>query len=175
MEDIDMEDIDLAFSVRLALAWIVLAAAIFSPAVATASSRYPGTRLTTVDSVPVFFSAGSKQTRQAACPRSPLRLSSTRISQAAKAVARAMPAFYNHAKRQSYPRVDARDAVARAYHSATAHMGLDFRSECNALVWQRSALVVVHLPHVTFSASLAWLAFDVARIRQGWIIWAEVH
>lgn len=165
----------MALPVRLSLVWIVLVAAISSPTVAMASSGYPGTRLTTVDSVPVFFSAGGEQARQAICPRSPLRLSRAWISQAAIATARAMPAFYRHAKRQGYPRVDARDAVSTAGRSATAHMGLDFRSECSPLVWQRSAFVVVHLPHVTFSASLAWLTFDVARTRQGWIIWAEVH
>ena len=170
-----MEDRDLVLSVRLALAWIVLVAAISGPAVATASSGYPGARLTTVDSVPVFFSAGGKQTRQAICPRSPLRLSRAWIRQAAIATARAMPAFYSQAKRQGYPRVDARDAVATAARSTTAHMGLDFRSECSPLVWQRSVFVFVHLPHVTFSASLAWQSFDVARTRQGWIIWAEVH
>ncbi len=170
-----MEDRDLVLSVRLALAWIVLVAAISGPAVATASSRYPGTRLTTVDSVPVFFSAGGKQFRQAICPRSPLRLSGAWISRAAIATARAMPALYSYGKRQGHPRVDARDAVATAARSTMAHMGLDFRSECSPLVWQRSAFVVVHLPHVTFSASLALLEFDVARTRQGWIIWAEVH
>jgi len=164
-----------ALIIRLALAWIVLVSAISSPAVVSASSGYPGTRLLTVNSEPVFFSAGGEQTRQAVCPRFPLRLSRTWVSQAAIAVARAMPALNRHAKRQGSPRIDARDAVATAELSTRANMGLDFRSECGSLVWQRSALVVVHLPHVTFSASLASLAFDVARTRQGWIIWAQVH
>lgn len=170
-----MEQIDLAFIIRLALAWIVLVSAISSPAVVTASSGYPGIRLITVNSEPVFFSAGGEQSRRAICPRFPLRLSRAWVSQAAIAVARAMPAFYKRAKRQGSPRINARDAVTTAEPLARAKMGLDFRSECGSLVWQRSALVVVHLPHVTFSASLASLAFDVARTRQGWIIWAQVH
>ena len=165
----------MALLIRLALVWIVLMSAISSPAVASASSGYPGIRLMTVNSEPVFFSAGGEQTWQEVCPRFPLRLSRAWVSQAAIAAARAMPAFYSRTKRQSSPRIDARDAVATVEPSARAKMGLDFRSECGSLVWQRSALVVVHLPHVTFSASLAWAAFDVARTRQGWIIWAQVH
>lgn len=165
----------MALVIRLALVWIVLISAISSPAVVSASSGYPGIRLMTVNSESVFFSAGGEQIRQAICPRFPLRLSRAWVSQAAIAVARAMPALNGRAKRQGSPRIDARDAVATAEPSTRAKMGLDFRSECGSLVWQRSALVVVHLPHVTFSASLASLAFDVARTRQGWIIWAQVH
>ena len=45
---------------------------------------------------------------------------------------------------------------------------------CGESVWRRSIVATVRLPHV-HGASLSQHTFAVARIRQGWVLWAWIH
>jgi hypothetical protein len=139
--------------------------------VALAGSTYPGRYLTTVDGIRVFASFLGAVKPARACPRLPLPLPPAGLKASANAVARAMPPLY----RGRRPRIDARDAVAKAVRADSPSALTAYRSVCGARVWSRSAFVAVRLPHVTGSASLANPSFEVARTRLGWIIWAEVQ
>jgi hypothetical protein len=139
--------------------------------VALAGSTYPNRYLTTVHGIHVYASFLGDVKPARACPRDPLPLSRVGLKASANAVARAMPALY----RLRRPRIDARDAVAKAVRADSPSALTAYRSVCGARVWSRSAFVAVRLPHVTGSASLANPSFEIARTRLGWIIWAEVQ
>jgi hypothetical protein len=138
-----------------------------------APAVYPGARLAVVHGFAVYATFLGPQTRRELCPRRPLPFGSVDLREAARVVAAAMPALYR--RRPGRPRIDARGATAVAGMAMQAHAGTAFRGFCGKAVWRRSALVVVRLPRVRFSSSLAHPSFLVARTRLGWIVWAQVH
>jgi hypothetical protein len=148
-----------------------MTAAAMSLVLALAGSTHPGRYLTTVHGTRVFASFLGVVKPGRACPRDPLPLPRAGLKAGATAVAQAMPALY----RGRRPRIDARDAVAKAVRADSPSALTAFRSVCGARVWSRSAFVAVRLPHVTGGTSLANPSFEVARTRLGWIIWAEVQ
>jgi hypothetical protein len=160
---------------RRIIAVIPLAVVLAATASSVSGTTYPGRYLTTVGGIRVFASFLGTVKPARACPRGPLPLPRARLKASANAVARAMPALYRLRRRAGRPRIDARDAVAKAVPANSPSALTAYRSVCGSRVWSRSAFVAVRLPHVTGSASLANLSFEVARTRLGWIIWAEVQ
>ena len=160
---------------RRVAAATTLVVALAAPASTASGTTYPGRFLTTVGGVRVFASFLGGVTPARACPRDPLPLPQARLKASAGAVARAMPALYRLRRRAGRPRVDARDAVAKAVRADGPSALAAYRSVCGSRVWSRSAFVAVRLPHVTGGTSLANPSFEVARTRLGWIIWAEVQ
>jgi hypothetical protein len=154
---------------------IPLVVALAAPASTASGTTSPGRYLTTVGGIRVFASFLGAVKPSRACPRNSLPLPQTRLKASANAVARAMPALYRLRRRAGRPRIDARDAVAKAVRADGPSALTAYRSVCGSRVWSRSAFVVVRLPHVTGSVSLANPSFEVARTPSGWIIWAEVQ
>jgi hypothetical protein len=138
-----------------------------------APSRYPGSKLTTVNGQAVFGSLLNKQTPTAVCPRRPLRVSGSDIKHAAIVVGRALPAMLAHAPGRA--RVDPTGAKTTGIRATKAHSGETFRPFCGQTVWARSVFAIARLPRVKHSASLSELSFLMAKIAEGWIIWGEVH
>jgi hypothetical protein len=160
---------------RGGIAAIALVVALAGSASTASGTTNPGRYLTTVDGIRVFASFLGAAKPAQACPRDPLPLPRARLKASAKAVARAMPALYRQRRHAGRPRIDARDALAKAVRADGPSALTAYRSVCGSRVWSRSAFVVVRLPHVTGSTSLANPSFEVARTRRGWVIWAEVQ
>jgi hypothetical protein len=160
---------------RRVLAATTLAVALAAPASTASGTTYPGRYLTNVHGIRVFASFLGTVKPARACPRNPLPLARAGLKASANAVGLAMPALYRLRRRAGRPRIDARDAVAKAVRADSPSALKAYRSVCGARVWSRSAFVAIRLPHVTSSASLANPSFEVARTRLGWIIWAEVQ
>jgi hypothetical protein len=47
--------------------------------------------------------------------------------------------------------------------------------QCGALMRRRAIDVSVHLPRVTFSASLSQIDVDIARTSKGWVVFDRRH
>jgi hypothetical protein len=85
-----------------------------------------------------------------------------------RAVALAMPPFEARLKLDGgNPSVH----VARASRS-----GFDYRAGgCGRATWARSIIAFVSLPRIRSSVSMANHTFAVARVREGWVLWAWIQ
>jgi hypothetical protein len=109
------------------------------------------------------------------CPGGALPVRAVELRIAERAVLLAVPRLY--ARQGSRPRIEVRDARARALRigaDVSTRAGLA-RATCGRTIAGRSLAVHVGFPHVTWSASLSSATFFVARVRDGWVLWHQAH
>jgi hypothetical protein len=54
--------------------------------------------------------------------------------------------------------------------------GFNYRAGgCGQKTWRRSIVAFVRLPHAKNSASLSQHTIAIARVRDGWVLWAIIH
>ncbi len=110
------------------------------------------------------------------CPRGVKTVQRSDLRVASRAVLLAIPRLYA-LRDTSTPRLDVRDATARADRLSTAvwtRAGLAL-STCGLRIAERTIAVGVGFPRVNWSASLSSATFFVSRVGDGWIIWHQAH
>jgi hypothetical protein len=71
-------------------------------------------------------------------------------------------------------KLDGRNANVRVVRAVRS--GLVSRAGgCGQSTWARSIVASVTLPNIRNSASLSHHTFTVARVREGWVLWAWIH
>jgi hypothetical protein len=97
-----------------------------------------------------------------------LPLPANALASVKRAVALAMPPFEAGLKLDGRdPRIKVRPALSSGYNYRAGG--------CGRTTWAKSIVAFVSLPHIRSSASLSQHTFAVARVRDGWVLWAWIH
>lgn len=131
---------------------------------ANATARLPYPFLASAKGVRIY--GPPAQPGRGTCPRA-AKLPNASLRQVRRLVAVAMPAF------EARLHLNGHDARVRASFATASGFG-PTAGGCGAQVWQRSVVAFVHLPHIS-GASRSEHTFAVAKIRQGWVLWAWIH
>lgn len=109
---------------------------------------------------------GPANSARTPCPRL-LPLPAHAMATVKRAVSLAMPPF------EKRVHLNGNDPVVTV--GPTSRSGFSYRAEgCGRTDWARSVFASVYLPHVA-GASLSQHRFAVGRVRQGWVIWGDIH
>jgi hypothetical protein len=146
--------------------WAIPAAVLIAAPVSLAAApKLPGHAL--IVDQPGLRVYGPARHAGVPCPRM-LPLPQDALATVKRAVELAMPGL------EAQVKLDGHDPVVRV--AAATRSGFNYRAGgCGQKAWQRSIVAFVRLPHVQNSASLSQHTIAVARIRDGWIIWAIIH
>lgn len=99
---------------------------------------------------------------------SALSLPSNALAAVKQAVELAMPPFEARLK------LNGRNASVRV--TSALRSGFDYHAGgCGRAIWARSIVAFVSLPRIRNSASLSRHTFAVARVREGWVLWAWIQ
>jgi hypothetical protein len=130
-----------------------------------ATPRLPGHPL--LVSRPGLRVYGPPRRASMACP-TVLPLPADALATVKHAVEVAMPPF------EAQLKLDGHDPVVKV--APASRSGFDDRAGgCGHTTWQRSIVAFVFLPQIKHSASLAQHTFAVARVAQGWVLWAWIQ